>query len=67
MQPTASTKRLVLVAAILGTTVVTVDSTVVNVALPAIAVAVPLALLVFAGVRDVRRRHRDGCAAVRGG
>ena len=34
--PTASTKRLVLVAAILGTTVVTVDSTVVNVALPAI-------------------------------
>ena len=33
----ASTKRLVLVAAILGTTVVTVDSTVVNVALPAIA------------------------------
>jgi EmrB/QacA subfamily drug resistance transporter len=37
MQPTASTKRLVLVAAILGTTVVTVDSTVVNVALPAIA------------------------------
>ena len=31
------TKRLVLVAAILGTTVVTVDSTVVNVALPAIA------------------------------
>ena len=36
MQPTASTKRLVLVAAILGTTVVTVDSTVVNVALPAI-------------------------------
>ncbi len=30
-------KRLVLVAAILGTTVVTVDSTVVNVALPAIA------------------------------
>ena len=37
MPPTASTKRLVLVAAILGTTVVTVDSTVVNVALPAIA------------------------------
>jgi EmrB/QacA subfamily drug resistance transporter len=36
MAPTASTKRLVLVAAILGTTVVTVDSTVVNVALPAI-------------------------------
>jgi EmrB/QacA subfamily drug resistance transporter len=34
--PPASTKRLVLVAAILGTTVVTVDSTVVNVALPAI-------------------------------
>ena len=34
--PAASTKRLVLVAAILGTTVVTVDSTVVNVALPAI-------------------------------
>ena len=32
-----STKRLVLVACILGTTVVTVDSTVVNVALPAIA------------------------------
>ena len=32
-----ATKRLVLVAAILGTTVVTVDSTVVNVALPAIA------------------------------
>jgi EmrB/QacA subfamily drug resistance transporter len=32
-----SRKRLVLVAAILGTTVVTVDSTVVNVALPAIA------------------------------
>ena len=32
-----STKRLVLVAAILGTTVVTVDSTVANVALPAIA------------------------------
>jgi EmrB/QacA subfamily drug resistance transporter len=37
MAPAASTKRLVLVAAILGTTVVTVDSTVVNVALPAIA------------------------------
>ena len=36
MAPTASTKRLVLVAAILGTTVVTIDSTVVNVALPAI-------------------------------
>ena len=36
MAPTASTKRLVLVAAILGTTVVTLDSTVVNVALPAI-------------------------------
>jgi EmrB/QacA subfamily drug resistance transporter len=34
---TAAQKRLVLVAAILGTTVVTVDSTVVNVALPAIA------------------------------
>jgi EmrB/QacA subfamily drug resistance transporter len=33
----ASQKRLVLVAAILGTTVVTVDSTVVNVALPSIA------------------------------
>jgi EmrB/QacA subfamily drug resistance transporter len=33
----ASTKRLVLVACILGTTVVTVDATVVNVALPAIA------------------------------
>jgi EmrB/QacA subfamily drug resistance transporter len=33
---TASRKRLVLVAAILGTTVVTLDSTVVNVALPAI-------------------------------
>ena len=31
------TKRLVLVAAILGTTVVTIDSTVANVALPAIA------------------------------
>ena len=35
--PAASQKRLVLVAAILGTTVVTVDSTVVNVALPSIA------------------------------
>jgi EmrB/QacA subfamily drug resistance transporter len=35
--PTARAKTLVLVAAILGTTVVTVDSTVVNVALPAIA------------------------------
>jgi len=37
--PAASprTQRLILVAAILGTTVVTVDSTVVNVALPAIA------------------------------
>ena len=35
--PSARTKNLVLVAAILGTTVVTVDSTVVNVALPAIA------------------------------
>jgi EmrB/QacA subfamily drug resistance transporter len=35
--PTSRTKTLVLVAAILGTTVVTVDSTVVNVALPAIA------------------------------
>ena len=34
---TEAQKRLVLVAAILGTTVVTVDSTVVNVALPAIA------------------------------
>jgi EmrB/QacA subfamily drug resistance transporter len=34
---TEARKRLVLVAAILGTTVVTVDSTVVNVALPAIA------------------------------
>jgi EmrB/QacA subfamily drug resistance transporter len=34
--PSARTKTLVLVAAILGTTVVTVDSTVVNVALPAI-------------------------------
>jgi EmrB/QacA subfamily drug resistance transporter len=33
----AQTKRLVLMAAILGTTVVTVDSTVANVALPAIA------------------------------
>jgi EmrB/QacA subfamily drug resistance transporter len=33
----AHTKRLVLVAAILGTTVVTIDSTVANVALPAIA------------------------------
>jgi EmrB/QacA subfamily drug resistance transporter len=33
----ASQKRLVLIAAILGTTVVTVDSTVVNVALPSIA------------------------------
>ena len=33
---TAAQKRLVLLAAILGTTVVTVDSTVVNVALPAI-------------------------------
>jgi EmrB/QacA subfamily drug resistance transporter len=33
----ATQKRLVLVAAILGTTVVTVDSTVVNVALPSIA------------------------------
>jgi EmrB/QacA subfamily drug resistance transporter len=33
----ARTQRLILVAAILGTTVVTVDSTVVNVALPAIA------------------------------
>ena len=33
----ARTKRLVLVAAILGTAVVTIDSTVVNVALPAIA------------------------------
>src|ERR671916_1135170 len=32
----ARTQRLILVAAILGTTVVTVDSTVVNVALPAI-------------------------------
>jgi EmrB/QacA subfamily drug resistance transporter len=37
MPHATSTKRLVLVAAILGTTVVTVDSTVVNVALPAIA------------------------------
>jgi EmrB/QacA subfamily drug resistance transporter len=36
MAEAVSTKRLVLVAAILGTTVVTVDSTVVNVALPAI-------------------------------
>jgi len=36
MPTTASAKRLVLVAAILGTTVVTIDSTVVNVALPAI-------------------------------
>jgi EmrB/QacA subfamily drug resistance transporter len=37
MEPsTARTQRLILVAAILGTTVVTVDSTVVNVALPAI-------------------------------
>jgi EmrB/QacA subfamily drug resistance transporter len=36
MVEAASTKRLVLIAAILGTTVVTVDSTVVNVALPAI-------------------------------
>ena len=36
MDTAASTKRMVLVAAILGTTVVTVDSTVVNVALPAI-------------------------------
>ncbi len=36
MEQAASTKRLVLVAAILGTTVVTVDSTVVHVALPAI-------------------------------
>ena len=35
-QLSESRKRLVLVAAILGTTVVTVDSTVVNVALPAI-------------------------------
>ena len=35
--PSARTKRLVLVAAILGTTVVTVDSTVVSIALPAIA------------------------------
>jgi len=33
---TAARKRLILVAAVLGTTVVTVDSTVVNVALPAI-------------------------------
>lgn len=36
MEQAASAKRLVLVAAILGTTVVTVDSTVVNVALPAV-------------------------------
>jgi EmrB/QacA subfamily drug resistance transporter len=36
MDHAVSTKRLVLVAAILGTTVVTIDSTVVNVALPAI-------------------------------
>ena len=36
MAHATSTKRLVLVAAILGTTVVTLDSTVVNVALPAI-------------------------------
>ena len=36
-RPDASQKRLILTAAILGTTVVTVDSTVVNVALPAIA------------------------------
>ena len=35
--PAARAKTLILVAAILGTTVVTVDSTVVNVALPAIA------------------------------
>ena len=35
--PSAVSKRLVLVACILGTTVVTVDGTVVNVALPAIA------------------------------
>lgn len=35
--PASQRKRLTLVAAILGTTVVTVDSTVVNVALPAIA------------------------------
>src|SRR5918992_5939965 len=34
--PSSTTKRLVLIACILGTTVVTVDSTVVNVALPAI-------------------------------
>jgi EmrB/QacA subfamily drug resistance transporter len=34
--PAAGTKTLILVAAILGTTVVTVDATVVNVALPAI-------------------------------
>jgi EmrB/QacA subfamily drug resistance transporter len=36
-EPSARTKQLVLAAAILGTTVVTVDSTVANVALPAIA------------------------------
>src|ERR671916_3482819 len=35
--PSSRTKQRTLVAAILGTTVVTVDSTVVNVALPAIA------------------------------
>src|SRR5215210_757434 len=35
--PSSRTKQLILVAAILGTTVVTVDSTVVNVALPSIA------------------------------
>src|SRR5918999_1665694 len=35
--PSSRTKQLTLVASILGTTVVTVDSTVVNVALPAIA------------------------------
>ena len=35
--PDAAAKRLILVACILGTTVVTVDSTSVNVALPAIA------------------------------
>jgi EmrB/QacA subfamily drug resistance transporter len=34
--PSSTTKRLILAACILGTTVVTVDSTVVNVALPAI-------------------------------
>src|SRR4051794_41923009 len=34
---TEQRKRLILVAAILGTTVVTIDSTVVNVALPAIS------------------------------